>query len=76
MSSVTFSKDDNLGQTELLKFISPLSFYSLMWLLENERLQTWLAFVACGVFLLDSAVREDSTEDAILGLWVKSGFPK
>lgn len=36
----------------------------------------WLASVACGVFLLDSSILEDNTEDAIPGLWVKNGFPE
>lgn len=27
----------------------------LMWLLENVKLHTWLVFVSCFVFLLDSA---------------------
>ena len=48
----------------------------MWWLLENLKFQTWLAFVACGMFLLDSAVLEDNTEDAILGLWVHNGFPE
>lgn len=28
------------------------------------------------MFLLDSTVLEDNTEDAIFGLWVKNGFPE